>query len=227
MLDLKSLFFGGNKTNSMSQITRILTFLALLFLLCGLGVWISQYLFTEVWPLDTQETNMVTGLLLLTFAICMMLPFMPAIEFGLVLLAMLDIQGVIMLYGIAVAALLTSFGVGRLVPIQALARVFHFLHFSRAGELLIEAGTYNEKEQVERLIQHAPRRIVPFLLRHRYFVFGVAINTPGNMLIGGAGGIAMVSGISRLFNFGTFVLAVMIAVSPLPVIVISMKLLAS
>ena len=77
------------------------------------------------------------------------------------------------------------------------------------------------------MIQHAPRRIVPFLLRHRYFVFGVAINTPGNMLIGGAGGIAMVSGISRLFNFGTFVLAVMIAVSPLPVIVISMKLLAS
>ncbi len=98
MINFKSPNFGINRMISMSQITRILGFFAFLLLLCGLGVWISQHLFTEVWPLDSRETNMVTGLLLLTFAICMVLPFMPAIEFGLVLLAMLDIQGVIMLY---------------------------------------------------------------------------------------------------------------------------------
>jgi len=224
MLNFNIPSFGINIPGAIDQKFRIAGFVTLVLLLCGLGIWISQYLFSQVWPLDMAQTNLVIGMLLLIYAICMMLPFMPAIELGLVLLAMLDIQGVIMLYGITVVALSISFAVGQLVPIQVLARLFHFLHFRRAAELVKVAGSYGEQEQVERLIQHSPRRLVPFLLRHRYGVFGVAVNTPGNVLLGGAGGIAMISGISRLFNFGSFVLMVMIAVSPLPVIVILMKL---
>jgi len=151
---------------------------------------------------------------------------MPAIELGVVLLAMLDIQGVILLYAITVIALSISYTIGRLIPVQVLKRLFQYLHFHKASDLLSPGGERDEKEQINLFLEHAPKRFIPFLLRHRYWVFGVVINTPGNIILGGAGGIAMMSGVSRLFNFKTFVLTVLVAVSPLPVFVISMKLLA-
>jgi len=44
----------------------------------------------------------------------------------------------------------------------------------------------------------------------------VVINTPGNIVVGGAGGIAMTAGMSRLFTPFLFILTVCIAVSPIP-----------
>jgi hypothetical protein len=155
----------------------------------------------------------------------MILPFMPAIELGLVLLAMLNIQGVLLLYLVTVVALMTSYGIGRLIPIHVLKKIFDILHFPKISELLCSGEVCDEKEQINRFIEHAPKRLIPFLLRHRYCVFAVAINTPGNMIIGGAGGIAMMSGLSRLFGFRQFALTILIAVSPLPILTILSKLM--
>jgi hypothetical protein len=196
-----------------------------MLLLWVAGSWSGQYLHSQLWPFDTEQTVLFIGLLVLVYAVCMILPFMPAIELGLVLLAMLDIQGVLMLYLVTVVALMTSYGIGRLIPIDVLKRFFDFLHFPKASELLCSAEVCNEKEQIDRFIEHAPKRMIPFLLRHRYCVFAVAINTPGNMIIGGAGGIAMMSGLSRLFGFRQFALTILIAVSPLPILTILSKLM--
>jgi hypothetical protein len=196
-----------------------------MLLLWVAGSWSSQYLHSQLWPLDTEQTQLFIGLLVLVYAVCMILPFMPAIELGLVLLAMLDIPGVLMLYLLTVVALMISYGVGKLIPIHVLKRMFVFLHFPRASELLCSAEVCDEKEQINRFIEHAPKRMIPFLLRHRYCVFAVVINTPGNMVIGGAGGIAMMSGLSRLFGFRQFALTILIAVSPLPILTILSKLM--
>jgi len=215
--------YAGN--SSFSRRSRIWTVIGFLLLLWVVGSWSSEYLHSQLWPLDTQQTQLFIGLLVLVYALCMMLPFMPAIELGLVLLAMLDIEGVLMLYLLTVVALMISYGIGKLIPIHVLKKLFDFLHFHRASELLCRAGVCDEKEQINRFIEHAPKRMIPFLLRHRYCVFAVAINRPGNMIIGGAGGIAMMSGLSRLFGFRQFALTLLIAVSPLPILTVLSKLM--
>jgi hypothetical protein len=208
-----------------SRKSRLWIVIGFMLLLWVAGSWSSQYIHGQLWPLDTEQTQLFIGLLVLVYAVCMILPFMPAIELGLVLLAMLDIPGVLMLYLLTVVALMISYGVGKLIPIHVLKRLFDFLHFPKASELLCSAEVCDEKEQISRFIEHAPKRMIPFLLRHRYCVFAVAINTPGNMVIGGAGGIAMMSGLSRLFGFRQFALTILIAVSPLPILTILSKLM--
>jgi len=210
---------------STSRKSRIWTVIGFMLLLWVAGSWSSQYLHSQLWPLDTEQTQLFIGLLVLVYVVCMILPFMPAIELGLVLLAMLDIQGVVWLYLVTVVALTVSYGIGRLIPVSMLKKLFEYLHFHRASELLCSAEICDEKEQINRFIEHAPKRLIPFLLRHRYCVFAVAINTPGNMIIGGAGGITMMSGLSRLFGFRQFTLTLLIAVSPLPILAILSKLM--
>jgi len=219
-----SVYDGQNLT---SRKSRLMALGGFMLLLCAVGFWSNQYLHHQIWPIDTDQGHLLSGALVLIYAICMILPFMPAIELGLILLVMLDIQGILMLYLVTVFSLSISYTIGSLVPGQVLKRLFQYLHFYKAADLLCARGECNEKQQINRFLEHAPTRLIPFLLRHRYCVFGVAVNTPGNMLLGGAGGIAMMSGVSRLFNFRTFVLAVMISVLPLPVIVILMKLITN
>ncbi len=219
-----SAYDGQNLT---SRKSRLMALGGFMLLLCAVGFWSNQYLHHQIWPIDTDQGHLFIGALVLIYAICMILPFMPAIELGLILLAMLDIQGILMLYLVTVFSLSISYTIGSLVPGQVLKRLFQFLHFYKAADLLCARGECNEKQQINRFLEHAPKRLIPFLLHHRYCVFGVAVNTPGNMLLGGAGGIALMSGVSRLFNIRTFVLAVMISVLPLPVIVILMKLITN
>jgi hypothetical protein len=53
-------------------------------------------------------------------------------------------------------------------------------------------------------------------LRHRYIALALAVNVPGNAVIGGGGGIMMVAGLSGIFApLPTFV-AIAFAVSPVP-----------
>ena len=205
--------------------SRILILTGMLVLLCFFGGWASQYLHHQLLPINTQQTHLVITTLIFIYAICMILPYLPAIELGLFLLAMLDIPGILMLYLVTVAALSLSYGIGRMVPVSALRALFQFLHFQKASELICSGSECDEKGQIDRFIEHAPKRFIPFLLNHRYCVFAVVINTPGNMIIGGAGGIALMSGMSRMFGTGKFLVTVLVAVSPLPIIVILSKIL--
>jgi hypothetical protein len=70
------------------------------------------------------------------------------------------------------------------------------------------------------LASKAPNRYVPFLLRHRYLALAVLVNLPGNIVIGGGGGIALVAGASRLYSLPRFVATIAIAVSPVPLAVL-------
>ena len=69
------------------------------------------------------------------------------------------------------------------------------------------------------LVEKAPNRILPFLLQHRHIALALALNIPGNFVIGGGGGIAMFAGISRLYSLPAFLLIIALAVSPVPLAV--------
>ena len=66
------------------------------------------------------------------------------------------------------------------------------------------------------LARQGPRRLVPFLLKHRLITLIVLLNLPGNSLLGGGGGIALITGMSRVMTFPKFLLAAAVAVAPIP-----------
>ena len=68
-------------------------------------------------------------------------------------------------------------------------------------------------------MQNSPSRGVPALVRHRHLALAGALNLPGNFLIGGGGGIALIAGVSKLYSVTGFVLTSAIAVAPVPLAV--------
>ena len=56
-------------------------------------------------------------------------------------------------------------------------------------------------------------------------VLAVLFNLPGNALIGGGGGIAMMAGMSRLYSFPAYLLLIAVAILPGPILVMLSKLI--
>jgi len=48
----------------------------------------------------------------------------------------------------------------------------------------------------------------------------VALNIPGNYVIGGGGGIALIAGVSRVYSIPGFLLTILLAVAPVPLAVV-------
>ena len=154
------------------------------------------------------------------YILLMALPFVPGVEIGLGLIAMLGAKIVPLVYVSTVLALTLAFLVGRLVPERKIIKIFETLHLKRAANLLNSLEPLDSHQRLEFLLQNASTRIVPFLLRHRFLALAIALNLPGNALIGGGGGICLVTGFSRLFSFPIFFLTVALAVSPVPLMML-------
>ena len=154
-----------------------------------------------------------------TYIVLMMMPFVPGAEIGLAMMMMFGPKIAPLVYGSTVLALTLSFMVGRLVPQDAVVGLFEVLHLRRAAALLRTIGPMDTDERIRFLLRGRSSRIAPILLRHRYIALIVLINLPGNALIGGGGGISLISGFSRIFSFPGFLLAVALAVLPVPLTV--------
>jgi len=68
------------------------------------------------------------------------------------------------------------------------------------------------------LLARAPARVIPRLLRHPCLALALALNLPGNSLIGGGGGIALSAGISGLYPMRSYLATVAVAVAPVPLL---------
>jgi hypothetical protein len=182
--------------------------------------WITPMFDAELRPHRIERLEIVMLVSAAAYVLLMALPFMPGIEVGLAMMLTLGPRAAVVVYLCTVLALTLSFAVGRLVPGKVLAAFFGWLHFDRARDLLREMEPLTPRERVAFLAANAPRRIVPFALRHRYLLIAFALNLPGNALIGGGGGIAMVAGMSRLFRWPQYVLLIAAATAPVPVLIL-------
>ena len=59
-----------------------------------------------------------------------------------------------------------------------------------------------------------------FLLNHRYLTLAACLNLPGNSALGGGGGIAFLCGLSGQFHWRRFILTVILATAPIPLLVL-------
>ena len=191
-------------------------------LLAG-GHWGSQWLIGLVGAdLDpgvaSHARNVVmAGIALYTALLAV--PFVPGMEISLALLAAFGHQVAVITYAATVAALAVSYLIGRLVPVRLIASLFGSLGLQRAEDFVQRLAPLTAEQRLETLIAHAPRRIMPALLKHRYIAIAVALNLPGNTIIGGGGGIALLAGISGLFTFPRYLAIVSLAVLPVPLAV--------
>lgn len=197
-----------------------LVMLCLYIVLLALGWFISrQFEAFSAMELGPTSDPMVRKLIItaaLLFVLTSALPFVPGAEIGLGLLLLFGAPLAFLVYACMVTALVIAFLIGRMVPCTYLAALFAYVRFNRAANLVEQMGTISAQERLDLLMERAPSRLIPMLLKHRYLAIMLAFNLPGNTVIGGGGGIAMVAGMSGVFTFGWFLLAVVVAIAPVP-----------
>lgn len=160
------------------------------------GRWVSHDLIRNL-GLFSQPRIMTATLV---YVVLMALPFMPAAEIGLALLMLFGAKAAPLVYASTVAALALAYGLGRLVPAAGLEKLVG-------------------RERLALLERETPARLARAALRHRFVLLVLLFNLPGNIAIGGGGGIALVAGMTRMFPFPAFLAAVALAVAPVPLAV--------
>lgn len=185
-----------------------------------LGAWLIDLVEFEVTDLNKNYMISAVILAMVFYALLLAIPFVPGVEVGFGLIVMFGPPLVIPVYVSTVVGISLAFILGRIVPITRMQAFLRFLYLDKAADLVGRITPLKQRAKMDMLMQAAPKRIVPFLLRHRYLAIAAALNIPGNAVIGGGGGIGMLVGLSRIVPFPLFLLTVTLAAAPVPIIVL-------
>lgn len=178
----------------------------------------------QIRPDNEQQVHKAIMIGAVAYVVFLATPFVPGAEIGIALLAGFGAAIAPLVYVCTVAAMMLAFTVGRFLPITALERVLRVLGLRRAADLVARAAPLSKDERVAMLLEGQSERVVRLALQYRYVAIAVAVNTPGNSIIGGGGGIMIIAGLSGIFTpISTFV-TVILAVSPVPFAVIFLGL---
>jgi len=147
------------------------------------------------------------------YILLLSLPFVPGVELGILLMCAFGKEGIVFVYFATVVGLSIAFLMGRMVPKKWIESLLKKLGFSQTSD--------NQPDEIVSMLDNYLRHkkwLRTLLLNYRYIVIGVLFNMPGIYLIGGGGGISLVCGISRSISFKWFLLTVVLAVSPVPLL---------
>ena len=201
-------------------ILKIFLFVCLIILGNYLSQWVIEGLDFEITPVNELTVHRIIITSMITYTILMAIPFVPGAEIGLGVMMILGPKIAPLVYLCTLVSLFLSFMLGRLIPDKSLINFLHGLHLRKASLLLTELEGLDSQQRFDLLIERSPKKFVPLLLKYRYLALLVVINAPGNIVVGGGGGIAMSAGMSRLFAPSLFLLTIAIAVSPIPLFLI-------
>ncbi|MCR9089311.1 MAG: hypothetical protein NXH97_21535 [Rhodobacteraceae bacterium] len=174
----------------------------------------------QIMPENEQQVHRAIMLGAVAYVGLLAIPFVPGAEIGLAMLVAFGAAIAPLVYVATVLALCLSYTMGRMVPMPALARFLASLRMRRAADLVRRAAPLSRQERLAMLLDGAPPRILALALRRRYVALALALNIPGNTLIGGGGGIALLAGLSGLFAPLPTVLAFAIGVLPVPLTIV-------
>ena len=182
--------------------------------------WVTGVLKMELRPSNEALVHKTIIISAIIYTFLLAIPFVPGAEIGLALIGMFGPKIVFLVYVCTLAGLLTSFIVGRLISLKALIKLFEDLHFSKPSQLLKKFELLEMDERLRFIVSESPNRLIPYFLRHRYLALAILVNIPGNIIIGGGGGIALMAGISRVYSLTGFLATLAIGVSPVPIAVL-------
>ncbi len=213
-------FRENKQPTRLVRIIKVLILIgALVFLNFG-GGWIANQIEFQLYPRHEPMLNIIILGSFALYILLMTLPFMPGIEIGLALMLFLGAKGVFIIYCCTLIALSISYAIGRKIPPTLFAKALDWLYLKKARTLVIDMAHMPHNERVRFLQDKAPSRIAPYLLKHRYLTIAALLNLPCNALIGGGGGIGIISGMSGIMTYPRYLTLVAIAISPVPLMII-------
>ncbi len=155
----------------------------------------------------------------IAYLLLLALPFVPGVELGLLIMVFFGRDGVIAAYLATIGGLCLAYAAARLLPNRMTSRWMTRLGLSDAAEdpgAAINGMVANAKGT-----GRAAGKFGSFLLAHRYLTLAACLNLPGNSALGGGGGIAFLCGLSGRFHMRRFILTVVFATAPIPLLVLS------
>ena len=216
-------------SNNSDRKRRWLRFGVLIAIYCVLligghwgGEWLIELVEMDISSAENANTRPMVMAAITLYSILLALPFVPGVEVSIALLLAFGSKVAMLIYLATILGLMIAYLVGWLVPIRSIASLFASLGMTRATSLVHRLEPLNADQRLEVLVENAPKRYLPVLLKYRYLSIAVALNIPGNAIIGGGGGIALLAGISGLFTFPRFLLTVAVAVLPIPLAILLM-----
>lgn len=161
----------------------------------------------------------MTGLIITVmvgYAILLAIPFIPGVEIGIAILMVAGASAAPMVYVATIAGLLLAFCVGQYAPMSRLIQLCQDLRLFRIGRLLYNIDKTPRNDRLDAMHNRLPHWLAAILCNYRYVTLAIAINLPGNIALGGGGGIMMAGGLSRLFQTRFVVLTILLATLPVP-----------
>ncbi|MDA9981547.1 hypothetical protein N9H39_02185 [Gammaproteobacteria bacterium] len=211
----------GQKGFAWSWRTLIKIALIVVVIVCAnyLAHWLVDQLEIEVTPRNEHIVHRVIIATAILYAILIAIPFVPGIEIGVALIMVLGADMAFLVFVFTILGLSISFMCGRLVPHHILQKMLNTLSLHRAGKLISDLAPLDPDQKLQLISSRAPSKWIPTLLRFRYVAVAVALNIPGNAIVGGGGGICLLAGMTRMFGISRFLLTLAIAVSPVPLLI--------
>jgi len=182
--------------------------------------WLGHQLEIEVRPSNDHMIHGIIIISLIVYTVLIAIPFVPSVEVGWGLMLLLGADLAPLVYLFTVVGLSVSFMGGQLIPESRLQIFLEDLSLKKASRLVEKLKTLDTEQRLSLLLSRAPAKFIPNLLGHRYLAIAVALNIPGNTVIGGGGGISLAAGMSRLFGSCRFVLTLAVAVAPVPLLIV-------
>jgi len=195
---------------------------ALLFYAClliggwGLSELASDIVLPEMRPMNEPMIHRFVMGAFIAFIVTAAIPFVPGAEIGFALLLLFGGKAAPLVYVGMVLALVLAYCIAAIAPLGPLSAVLAWLRLRKAAAFVSRLDGTPRAERGRLLTGSMPSLLGERLLRRKYLALAAALNTPGNSLVGGGGGLAFMAGASGLFGFWPYLATVMIAVAPAP-----------
>ncbi|MCK0149549.1 hypothetical protein MWU54_05915 [Marivita sp. S6314] len=197
--------------------------IAALLIIVILATWgahaLKEALNLTLMPNNEKQVHRLLMLGAVAYIGLLALPFVPGAEIGIAMLTVFGAAIAPLIYAATVLAMMLAFLLGRLLPGTTLAWLLSLLRMRKAADLITRAAALPPKDRLALLLDGSPPKTVSLALQHRYIALAVLVNTPGNAIIGGGGGIMMMAGMSGIFAPVQTFIAIAVAVSPVPIAV--------
>lgn len=189
----------------------------------ALATWgvhmIRDALDLQIRPDNEQQVHKAVMIGAAAYVGLLAMPFVPGAEIGIALLAAFGPAIAPLIYICTVASMILAYTAGLFLPIAVLQRGLSALRMHRAADLLDRAAPLSGDDRVAMLLDGQSARALQLAVRYRYVALALAVNTPGNSIIGGGGGIMLMAGLSGIFSPLATVATIALAVSPVPLAV--------
>ncbi len=182
------------------------------------GEYLRDIVIPDMRPMNEPLIHRIVMGALLVFVLAAATPFVPGAEIGFALLLLFGGKASPIVYAGMVGALVLSFCIGRFVPLRFIVQLVSWLRLKRVADLVAEIEAIPIQDRPNLVANKLTSRFAKKMLRNRYALLAILLNMPGNSVLGGGGGLALLAGASRLYSFWPYLISILIAAAPFPLL---------